>query len=958
MTRRRKSTLTVAAACTLSAGLAATGAIFAAVGALEYGKMRLDFEQRAKQHCVALQRGLDEAVEVLTVTNQLFRTVAPVSRAQFHEFTAPLLQRYPFIQAFNFHRVVSNAERPGYEAALRRQHPGFAITEMTGGVLRPAAERPWYDVVDYLEPMAGNERAFGLDSAQHPQVMQAIEDVRNSGQPAATGLMQLVQAASGEPGIIMLMPVYRLGAPTSNYAERKAAWLGDTAAVIRASALVAKILGASGLAHENHMALRVYAGDATQQGTLVFSHGAMPAATAEGRPALAPWPGFGYQGSYRQKYNVLGKPWEVRVANLPRPFLDDHLGSLCALVGGVLFSALMAAFVQNLVLRSRRVQMLVDARTTELRESNERLNADVAARKHTERALLDSEQRFRRLLALSSDWYWEQDAFYRFTKITGGFFEKSHVSPQRLLGLTRWDTAPEMLTTRWGRDHIALLEARLPFSNLEYAISGDDGVLRWFSTSGEPVYDARGEFKGYRGTGSDITERKMSEQRIQHIAHHDVLTGLPNRALLQDRLAQAVAYANRSGHPMWVLLIDLDRFKFVNDSLGHKAGDLLLKTVAARLQSSVRESDTVARLSGDEFVAILSEYPEAALSPDVVQRVMNAVAQPVLLEGKEFFVTCSIGVASYDGNGRDAQHLIEYADIAMYAAKKQGRNSFQFFQTEMNDEAQERLSIENALRKALERDEFLLQYQPQVELESGRIIGAEALLRWRHPELGLVAPERFIALAEETGLIVPIGAWVLRTACAQASLWLDQQQAHGHPPLRMAVNLSARQFGQPGLVDSIATVLRETGLPASCLELELTESLFMNDVAQAVAVLHELKALGVTLSIDDFGTGYSSLAYLRDFPIDVLKIDRSFVNDIVTDPDDAAIVVSVIALAHNLHLRVVAEGVESYEQLAYLQSHGCDAIQGYYFSKPVAAEQFEQMLRAGKHLGGMASMAA
>jgi diguanylate cyclase (GGDEF)-like protein len=419
-----------------------------------------------------------------------------------------------------------------------------------------------------------------------------------------------------------------------------------------------------------------------------------------------------------------------------------------------------------------------------------------------------------------------------------------------------------------------------------------------------------------------------------------------------------VAYANRSGHPMWVLLIDLDRFKFVNDSLGHKAGDLLLKTVAARLQSSVRESDTVARLSGDEFVAILSEYPEAALSPDVVQRVMNAVAQPVLLEGKEFFVTCSIGVASYDGNGRDAQHLIEYADIAMYAAKKQGRNSFQFFQTEMNDEAQERLSIENALRKALERDEFLLQYQPQVELESGRIIGAEALLRWRHPELGLVAPARFIALAEETGLIVPIGAWVLRTACAQARVWLDQQQAHGHPPLRMAVNLSARQFGQPGLVDSIATVLRETGLPASCLELELTESLFMNDVAQAVAVLHELKALGVTLSIDDFGTGYSSLAYLRDFPIDVLKIDRSFVNDIVTDPDDAAIVVSVIALAHNLHLRVVAEGVESYEQLAYLQSHGCDAIQGYYFSRPVAAEQFEQMVRVGKHLGGMASIAA
>ncbi|WP_395407202.1 putative bifunctional diguanylate cyclase/phosphodiesterase [Pseudoduganella sp. UC29_106] len=604
--------------------------------------------------------------------------------------------------------------------------------------------------------------------------------------------------------------------------------------------------------------------------------------------------------------------------------------------------------VHTLVQRSRRVQLLVDAQTADLQRSNERLNADVAARKRTERALQESEQRFRRLLALSSDWYWEQDSQFRFTNITAGFFEKGRLTRENYIGRTRWESNPDMLNTKWGREHIARLQARLPFSNLEYAIAGNDGVMRWYTTSGEPHYDAQGNFKGYRGVGSEITGRKLAEQRIQHIAHHDVLTGLPNRMLLQDRLSQAIAYANRSGHPLWVMLIDLDRFKFVNDSLGHKAGDLLLKTVATRLQSSVRESDTVARLSGDEFVAVLSEYPDESLSPVIIERVMKALAQPVMLEGKEFFVTCSIGVAVYEADGTPAERLIEHADIAMYSAKKQGRNCFQFYQPAMNEEAQERIRIESALRNALERDEFVLHYQPQVDLDSGRIVGMEALLRWQHPELGMVPPARFIGLAEETGLIVPIGAWVLRTACAQAKTWHEA----GYEGLRVGVNLSARQFGQQNLVASIATALAETGLPASALEIELTESLFMNDVTQAVNLLHELKALGVALAIDDFGTGYSSFSYLRNFPIDVLKIDRSFVSDIATDADDAAIVVSIIALAHNLQLRVIAEGVESEEQLEFLRRHGCDEMQGYYFSRPVAPPEFEQLLHEGKQLDG------
>jgi diguanylate cyclase (GGDEF)-like protein/PAS domain S-box-containing protein len=944
MINRRPFKLTAAAAYTLGAGLSITAVLFGAVGALEYSKMQLAFEQRADQRTAAIQSGLNDAVEVLAVTNQLFVASAPVSRSQFQTFTAPLLQRYPFIQAFNYHRWLEDAARPAFEAQMRREFPGYAIREMADGQPVTAPRKAHYSVVEYLEPMAGNERAFGLDAGYRPEIRLAMEEVLRTGKPASTGLLPLAQATGKEHGLIMLMPVYRPGMPLDDYGQRQEAWQGDTAIVIRATTLVRKILEADGLLQDYDALLQVRVADG-----LVFSHGAVQE-SADTAPVR--WLSWQQRSDYRKQFTVLGKEWEVRINALPRPFLADHIGSISTLAGGILSSLLMAAFVQSLVLRSRRVQMLVDARTAELRQSNERLNADVLARKRTERALLDSEQRFRRLLALSSDWYWEQDANLRFTSITGGFFDKGHIRPERFIGKTRWDATPGLQATRWGRDHMARLEARLPFSHFEYAIEGDDGVLRWYSTSGEPVYDAKGEFKGYRGTGAEITERKLSEQRIHHIAHHDALTGLPNRMLLQDRLAQAIAYANRSGHHMWVLLIDLDRFKFVNDSLGHKAGDILLKTVAQRLSGSVRESDTVARLSGDEFVAILSESNDAPLTPDVVQRVMNAVAQPVMLEGKEFLVTCSIGVAAYDGSvGDEAQHLIEHADIAMYAAKKQGRNGFRFYLPCMNEEALERLRIENALRNALARGEFMLHYQPQADLGDGAITGVEALLRWQHPEMGVVAPDRFIGLAEETGLIVPIGMWALQSACAQGKAWNDWRAAHGQPPLRIAVNLSARQFMQPSLASHVAQVLEETGLPPACLELELTESVFMNDVNQAATLLHGLKALGVTLSIDDFGTGYSSLSYLRSFPIDVLKIDRSFVNDIATDADDEAIVVSIIALAHNLKLRVVAEGVESREQLEYLRRHGCDQIQGYYFSRPVAPLQFEQMLRENKHLG-------
>jgi diguanylate cyclase (GGDEF)-like protein/PAS domain S-box-containing protein len=933
MARFQPNKLTLAATLTLCTGLAASAALLLAGCRLEYDNQALAFEQRAAQRVAALRQGLDEAVEVVTATNQLFSTVSPVTRAQFHDFTAPLLARHPFIVAFNFHRVVRDSERAAFEAELSRVRPGTVITEKYAGVQKPAARRPEYSIVDYLEPMAGNEAAFGLDAGVLPQLREALARARATGKAAATDLVDLAQDSSPQASFELIMPAYR---PDGSLA-------GDTAAIIRGRELVRTILADTGLLGDTTVQLAVYAGGRQAPAQLMFSSGAPAAESAFDR--IAAWIAPGHT-SLARSFTVAGRSWLVEAHAAPRPFLPDHLGSLSMLVGGVLFTLLMTAFVQVASERGRRIQQLVRDRTADLKRTNLKLVDDVIARRRTEKALQESEQRFRQLVAMSSDWYWEQDRELRFTTVTGGFASKAGISVENVLGKTRWECMAGLDESDEGRDHIARIKAHQPFQNFEYQTRDDDGGARWFSINGQPLFDDSGAFIGYRGTGSDITTRKLTEQRVYHVAQHDVLTGLPNRSLLQDRLDQAVAYATRSRFPVWVMMIDLDRFKYVNDSMGHKAGDVLLVTVAARLRSSLRDSDTVARLSGDEFVIILSEHAGEPLTRDIVQRVMEAVARPVMLGAKEFMVTCSIGVAVYPSEGTEADNLIEHADIAMYSAKKQGRNNFQFYTPAMNEESLERVRIESALRNALERDELVLYYQPQVDLASGQVVGMEALVRWNHPELGMVPPGRFISVAEETGLIVPIGAWVMRTACAQNKAW----QEAGLGRLRVAVNLSARQFGDPELMAGIEAVLKDTGLAPDCLEIELTESLFMSEVTPAVDLLHRMKALGVSLSIDDFGTGYSSLSYLSRFPIDVLKIDRSFVADILDDANDAAIVTSIIALAHNLKLSVIAEGVETLEQLDYLRSQGCDEMQGYYFSRPLPAPEFEQLLRERRSL--------
>ena len=470
-------------------------------------------------------------------------------------------------------------------------------------------------------------------------------------------------------------------------------------------------------------------------------------------------------------------------------------------------------------------------------------------------------------------------------------------------------------------------------------------------TEGEIVVNSQAEVENgedgqpliISGTTQDITARIKAEGEIQHLINYDTLTGLPNRNLLHDRLKLSIAQGIREQHMVGVLVLDLDRFKGINDTLGHMAGDQLLMTMSKRLSAIIRESDTLARLGGDEFVIILNNVGSEEAIIAVSNKILTLVSEPIYIDGHEIYITGSIGISVYPMNGEDGQTLLKHADLAMYQAKELDRNNFQFFSRGMNVKVLERMKLENSMRKALERKEFFLVYQPQVDVRSGRIVGMEALLRWNHPDMGLLAPDRFIYLAEETGLIIPIGEWVLQTACRQNKAWQDE----GLPPVKIAVNLSGKQFDQQTLDEAIAAILMETGLDPKWLEIEITESAVMKNAEISIGILRKLKEMGITLAIDDFGTGYSSLSYLKHFPISRLKIDRSFVRDIITNPDDAAIAEIIIAMAQTLKLDVIAEGVETRAQMEFLSFNNCVEMQGYLFSRPVMAEQFAQFLRVG-----------
>jgi diguanylate cyclase (GGDEF)-like protein len=591
-----------------------------------------------------------------------------------------------------------------------------------------------------------------------------------------------------------------------------------------------------------------------------------------------------------------------------------------------------------------------DISTREMRELNDALQQqrDTLESRVRERtaALAASEARFRSFTSLGSDWYWEQDSELRFTAISGNFAQVTGFPVNDQLGLTYWDLeGVEVPEGGWPR-----LRARLQSHETFY-----DVVLRrvhpvrgatYAAISGEPVFDARGLFAGYRGIGREVTQQKLAEENINRLAHFDTLTNLYNRGAFFERLHHALSIARRHGNVLALLFIDLDRFKDVNDAFGHLTGDDVLKIMAQRISDTIRACDTAARLGGDEFIVLAENVARESDVSDFAQRLLDTLSEPFTLLGQECRLSASVGIAMCPHDGDDAAALLKKADVAMYRAKDSGRNGLAFYSEVDSRPAEDRIVMGAGIRRALDANQLRLFYQPKISVRTGAMTGVEALVRWEHPERGLLLPDTFIPLAEDSGLIRHIGRWVLHTACAQALAW----QAQGTGPIRVAVNLSPRQFSDERLAIEVAHALAQTELPAELLELEITESMMMEHPERAAETLREIKDMGVHVSIDDFGTGYSSLARLKKFPIESVKIDRSFIRDIATDPDDAAIVSAVIAMAHSLRLKVIAEGVETAEQVRFLRERACDEIQGFYYSRPVPPSEIPAF--GARHHGG------
>ena len=921
--RARPGILTVPALATLLAGLVVTAILYASIHSLERERASVDFDQRADTYFAAVAGSFGEAISAMRALNLLFVATDDVRRDEFEAFARPLLEQNHYLQALVFHRFVNAAERPRFEAERRRYWPGFEIRERVNGTLRRAGSRERYLVADYIVPLAGNETTFGYDGWSYPPQRALIEQAIDSGGPTASPAVTLLQGDGTRRGVVIFMAVYREGGIPADLARRRREVIGDTAVVIDVATLVEGSLRRARLLEAPDFALEVR-GPVLEGGVrTVYRHGPSGAAARSWVAQALSGPDF----AETRGFDVAAGRWQVRVSRHGSG-PDAHLGSAASLLFGVVLSLMSALYVQSRAVRTRHIESLVAQRTADLRRASDVLRLYQRA--------IDASASPIMLISATQPGYPIEYANPACERLFGKGADELRGLP--LAQVARADPDQPAVAELRGamrdrREGRALLHQQ-----------GADGREFWTEVYIAPVNDAAGVTEHFVISQYDVTTAKRYEAELEHRARHDTLTGLANRSLLADRIERAIAADPEA--PVWVVTIDLDRFKVINDTLGHQAGDQLLVQLAGRISAAVRPADTVARTGGDDFVLVLTGRADERQAAATVAMVRDAITAPLTVDGHSLIVTCSAGVAGYPADGRDPATLVKHAEVAMYRAKENGRDVVQFYTPKMNDRARERLDLESALRGALRHDQFELHFQPQVHLASGCVAGTEALIRWRHPQLGLVHPDRFIGLAEETGLIVPIGTWAMRSACLQNCRWRDA----GLAPLRIAVNLSARQFAEPGLVETVAQVLDQTGLDPGALEIELTESVMMADVDVAIHTMRSLKSMGVKLAIDDFGTGYSSLAYLRRFPVDVLKIDRSFVRDIDAGAESAALVDAIVALAHGLHIHVIAEGVETMAQLEHLRASGCDEVQGNIFSRPLAAAELEPMLREGGRL--------
>ncbi|WP_303786971.1 EAL domain-containing protein [Azovibrio restrictus] len=860
--------------------------------------------QRDGSHWVHLIAKRFAVQEDLLMALDRLMLVSPDLDAQgWHDFVTPWLARYPGALNFAWAPWVPAAERSAFEARVQASgHPGFVIRNRDDqGAFFPAPPDEAYTPYQFIEPLAGNQAILGLSVYGWPQARQRLEESLATGRPRVTEAVRLIQEPGGQRGVVLYQMV-RDG--------RTGKVLGLVAGALRMDDVIQATLDGE--------ALRQF------EVCLVDRDGRPDNRRLTGPPGCeeAGWLAGTHSGVYSLPF--AGRAWEIRLrATSGYQHSQRGWAAWMTLAVGLATVAVLGAFLLVSTGRARRISELVEERTAQLADVGERL------KQQTEQLA-----RAQRIALLGS---WEMGA-------EGNIQGSDELC--RLLGLAPGTklTLEQLLAQVRSEDRGELRRALEEAGRAVASIALDCRLDRP-GEAGERVLHfliesetGPGGVLRLRGTVQDVTEVRHIEAHIQYLAHYDPLTHLPNRTLWMERAGAALFAARRHDQDVLaVMFLDVDQFKTVNDSLGHGVGDQLLAEVARRLQSCLRGDDLLARLGGDEFVLLLPRLAQAEDAAGVAAKLLAALAHPVLVAGHELSVSASIGIALYPADGEDVETLLKHADIAMYSAKAAGRANFQFFVPEMNVRAFERMMLENALRRALERQELVLHYQPQVEACSGRLIGCEALVRWQHPEMGLVPPGHFIPVAEDSGLIVPLGEWVLAEACRQQVRWAGQG-------LVMAVNISALQFRRGDFVEMVERTLKETGADPAALELEITESALMQPGDELSERLHRLRALGLTLALDDFGTGYSSLAYLKRLPISRLKLDRSFVMDIPLDAEDLAIATATLSLAADLGMEVVAEGVETESQVDFLTRKGCQVLQGFLFGRPMPAAEFEALL--------------
>ncbi len=907
-------------------GLLLTSAAYFLVSAWEDQIVESEFERHAINHAVDLQGKIDLHVEILESIAGLLRASNNIDRGGFREFVTPILERYPEVQGYSWNPLVSNARRSDYEEMAKQEGiAGFSITEFNqAGDRLPAQQRDEYVPVYYLEPLAGNEEALGFDIASEPIRRMALTEARQTGKATTTQWVKLVQEKEQQFGILMVRPIYERKGVNNSYDQVNEQLAGYVVGVFRVGDMIEEALRPSEPAGLDFW---VYQGSEPAYPAMSYFHPSRSREAPTGSRKFEQtelYPG----NHYVQTLQLPGKTWTIIYKAAPALLkIHSQYTANGILVAGLALTALLSFY--TFVVR-RRAELSA--------AHNRELEHKIVEREKAEVALRESESYNRMLFEKSAIGLVLSDIEGNLIDINNAFASILGMTVQEAKQLNYWDITAAA-DAHNEREQFSKLQQVSHYGPYEKQYIHKDGTLVPVRQTGRSLQ--RGKAQYIWSSVEDITHYKKARERIEHLAFHDPLTDLPNRKLLHDRLEHACKLASRNETFVAVLFLDVDRFKTINDSLGHKVGDLLLIQISGRLSKTVRQSDTVARFGGDEFVIVAEGLSSKGQAEELAKSVIQSFAQPFQVGIHQLYTSTSIGIALSCGQDTSAEDLISQADIAMYGAKDAGRNRLQFHLAEMGQSVAAKADMERDLRGALERDEFLVYLQPITDLNTLKTAGFEALMRWQHPKRGLVSPGEFIPILDDTGMIVPASRWILAESCRILSHFQQQQQL----PISIGVNLSAPCFYDSGLASFVQQTLQSYSLKPHNLVLEITESTLFHDPRGVRPTMDHLKEIGVRIALDDFGTGQSSLNHLRKFPIDIVKIDREFVRNIPDDDNDCELVSAIVAMSHKLNMTVVAEGVEQESQLQYLKDLDCDKVQGFLFSPPRPVSEASEYLK-------------